>query len=178
MSHDPTDDEPFDGPSRSQLRREALAVLALAEALVDLPDAELQRMPLDDDLVGEVRRARAVPQQIARKRQIQYLAKQMRKLDDEALAPLRAALAHDRAQMRRAAADLHQVERWRDRLIAEGDDAIGAWLALHPAADRQQLRALVRQAKLEADRSKPPRASRELFRLLRETSAAEPDDGV
>lgn len=172
MSFDPTDDDAFDGPSRSQLRREALAVFALAEALVALPDAELARMPLDADLVDEVRRTRAVSQQIARKRQVQFLAKQMRRLDDEALAPLRAALAHDRTQMRRAAADLHHVERWRDRLLAEGDEAIGEWLALHPAGDRQQLRALVRQAKAEADRAKPPRAARELFRLLRETHAA------
>lgn len=174
MSFDPTDDDAFDGPSRSQLRREALAVFALAEALVALPDAELQRMPLEAGLVDEVRRTRAVPQQIARKRQMQFLAKQMRKLNEEALAPLRAALAHDRAQMRRAAADLHHVERWRDRLIAGGDEAIGEWLVLHPSGDRQQLRALVRQAKLEAERAKPPRAARELFRLLREARADAP----
>ncbi|HNR91212.1 MAG TPA: ribosome biogenesis factor YjgA, partial [Dokdonella sp.] len=130
MSFDPTDDDTFDGPSRSQLRREALAVFALAEALVALPDAELVRMPLDADLVDEVRRARAVSQQIARKRQVQFLAKQMRRLDEDALAPLRAALAHDRAQMRRAAADLHHVERWRDRLLADGDD--GCLLAYGP----------------------------------------------
>ncbi len=52
------------------MRREALDVLKLAQALVLLSDAQLSHVPLDDDLLAEVRRARAVTQQIARKRQI------------------------------------------------------------------------------------------------------------
>ena len=156
-----------DAPSRSQLRREALDVLKLAQALVDLTDAQLTHVPLNDDLIDEVRRARTVTQQIARKRQTQFLAKQMRKIDDSELDAIRAALEQDKNTARRDAAALHRVEQRRDLLIEGGDDALNEFIALYPDADRQHLRTLARQARIERERSAPPHASRELFRQLR-----------
>jgi ribosome-associated protein len=153
--------------SRSQRRREALDVLKLAHSLSEMSDAQLKSIPLSDDLRDEVRRARAVTQQIARKRQNQFLAKQMRRLDDDELDAIRAAIKHDRDR-RRETAELHQVETWRERLIAEGDDALSILLAAHPQADRQQLRQLARQARIEREQNKPLHAYRELFRQLRE----------
>jgi ribosome-associated protein len=158
----------YNGPSRSQLRREALDVLKLAQTLVGLSEAQLSHVPLDENLLDEIRRARAVTQQIARKRQIQYLAKQLRRLDDEQLEPIRAKLDNDRQQSRLEAAGLHQAEQWRDRLIAEGDEALTELLGAHPDADRQHLRQLARQAKIERDQNRPPHAQRELFRILRQ----------
>jgi ribosome-associated protein len=154
--------------SRSQRRREALDVLELAHALVALSDAQLKAMPLSDDLLDEVRQARAVKQQIAHKRQTQFLAKQMRRLDDDEIEAIRAALDRDRGLARRETAALHQLEAWRDRLIEEGDEALGELLVRFPQADRQQLRQLARQARAEREQNKPLHAYRELFRLLRE----------
>lgn len=164
----PAGGEALDAPSRSKLRREALDVLRLAQGLVELTDAQLGRIPLTEDLLDEVRRARAVTQQIARKRQTQFLAKQMRKLDEVELGSVRAALERDRNAARREAAGLHRIEQWRDRLIDGGDDALGEFLAQHPESDRQHLRTLARQARVERERNKPPHAARELFRTLRE----------
>ncbi len=171
MMHEHDTDDEFHGdepPSRSQLRREALDVLKLAHALVDLSEAQLARMPLDEDVRAEVLRARAVTQQIARKRQTQYVAKQMRKLDDSELDAIRATLEHDRDRARRDTAALHRVELWRDRLIAEGDEALNAFMSEFPTGERQQLRQLARQGKSERDANRSPHAQRELFRILRE----------
>lgn len=154
--------------SRSQKRREALDVLKLAHALVELSDAQLARVPLSDELRDEVMRARAVTQQIARKRQTQFLAKHLRRREDE-LEPVRAMLEHDRDHSRRETAHLHRVEQWRDRLIADGDNALTELLQHFPHGDRQHLRQLARQARAERDANKPPHAQRELFRALRET---------
>ncbi|WP_440222360.1 ribosome biogenesis factor YjgA [Dokdonella sp. MW10] len=172
MSDETHDDDTFDGPSRSQQRRDAIAVFKLAEQLVALPEARLARLPLPEDILEEVRKARLIRQQIAHKRQVQFLAKHMRRLDDEDLAPVRALLDNDRQQSYRQTAALHQLEAWRDRLLAEGDEALTAWFEAHPDADRQQLRNLVRQARHEAEKGKPPRAARELFRTLREQHEA------
>lgn len=168
--HESEDDteNPYDGPSRSQLRREALDVLKLAQALAALSDAQLAHVPLDDDLLSEVRRTRAVTQQIARKRQTQFLAKQMRKLDDAELDAIRAALENDREHARRETAALHRVETWRERLIGEGDEALTELLQQFPSADRQHLRQLARKARLEREQNKPLHAFHELFRALRE----------
>lgn len=168
---DPAPELPDDddlAPSRSQLRRDALEVFKLAETLASLSDAELSRVPLADDMRDEVVRTRAVTSHIARKRATQFLAKQLRKLDDADLAPIRAALDNDRAKAHHEAAALHRLEAWRTRLIDEGDAALDELLALHPSADRQHLRQLARNARAERDREKPLHAYRELFRALRE----------
>jgi len=167
-SRDLSPDDDALPPSRSQQRRDALAIFDLAETLASLSDAELSRVPLADELRDEVLRTRAVTSHIARKRATQFLAKQLRKLDETDLEPIRAALEHDRVTAHQEAASLHRLEGWRDRLIAEGDAALDELLALHPSADRQHLRQLARNARAERDREKPLHAYRELFRELRE----------
>ena len=169
------EEEAEHGPSRGEQRRQALAVLELAQRLVERSDADLARIPLDDDLRELVLTSKRITAQIARKRQVQYLAKHMRRRDDEALAAIRAALEHDKADGRREAQALHQVEYWRDRLIADGDEALGEFVDAHPHADRQRLRQLARNAHHEKLKNKPPHAYRELFRELRELLAA-PDE--
>jgi ribosome-associated protein len=164
--HDPGFPGDESEPSRSQLRRDALDILKLAEALASMPEPLLERLALDDALADEVRRTRAVTSHIARKRQTQFLAKQLRRLEPEALAPIREALSTDREQARRNAAALHRVERWRERLLTEGDEALADLLAAFPDADRQHLRQLVRNALAERKADKPPRAYRELFHAL------------
>lgn len=155
-------------PSRSQLRRDALDIFKLAEALAALGDAQLARVPLDDELRAEVLRTRAIKSHIAHKRQAQFLAKQLRKLDDEEIEAIRGALSQDREKAHRETAAMQRIEVWRDRLIDEGDDALAEFIASHPTADRQHLRQLARNALAERKANKPPHAFRELFRALRD----------
>lgn len=163
------------GPSRGERRREALAVLELARRLVEQSDARLAQIPMDEDLRELVIASKKITAQIARKRQVQYLAKHMRRREDEALAAIRAALEHDKADHRREAQALHAVEYWRDRLVDEGDAALAELLDAHPQADRQHLRQLARNAHQERLKNKPPHAFRELFRELRDLLSAAPD---
>ncbi|MBB5206949.1 ribosome biogenesis factor YjgA [Chiayiivirga flava] len=157
----------FLGPSRSQQRREALAIFDLAEVLVGLTDGQLAPIPMPDELRDLVRDSRRITAPIARKRQLQFLAKHMRREEDETLDAIRRALQHDRDEARRDTAALHQLEAWRDRLLAEGDPALAELLQAHPHPDRQHLRQLVRNAKEERLKNKPPHAFRELFRELK-----------
>lgn len=170
-------DEDADEPSRSQKRREALDVFKLAEALAGLSEPQLARLPMSEDIREEVRRTRAVTQHIARKRQTQFLAKQLRRRPEE-IEPLREALDEDRHVANRSAAELHRIEAWRLRLMSDGDVGFGDFVSQYPQVDRQQLRQLIRAVDDEMENGKPPRAFRELFRLLRETieQAAERSD--
>lgn len=161
-------DEPAAAPSRSQLRREALDIFKLAEALASIGEAELARIPLSDEVRDETQRTRAISAHIARKRQTQFLAKQLRKLDDDAIEAIRNALGSDREKAHREAAAMHRIETWRERLLGEGDDALAEFISMHASADRQHLRQLVRNALAERKANKPPHAYRELFRALRE----------
>lgn len=157
----------FRGPSRSQRRREALDVLGLAEQLAGLSEAELARLPVPEALLPHIAQARRITSHIARKRELAYLAKQMRREDEEALDALRDALDASGETARREIAAMHRAEDWRERLIAKGDPALAELLAGYPDADRQALRQLVRNAAAERAKGKPPRAQRELFRMVR-----------
>ncbi|MGQ7951894.1 ribosome biogenesis factor YjgA, partial [Providencia huashanensis] len=65
---------------------------------------------------------------------------------------------------------LHKIEDLRTRLLEGGDEVIEDVVALFPSTDRQQLRALVRNAKKERETNKPPKAFRQIFQYLKEQS--------
>ena len=167
----------FLGHSRSQQRREALEVLTLGDRLSALSDAQLDRLPIPDELLPHIRDTRRITSHVARKRQLAFLAKQMRREDDATLAAIRDALDAGGASARREVAAMHRLETWRERLLADGDAALAELLAEHPAADRQRLRQLVRNALEERGRGKPPHAYRELFRELRELLLQDAESG-
>jgi len=162
----------FLGTSRSQQRREALEVLALGEKLVSLTPAQLARLPVPESLLPHIEDARRITAHIAHKRQLAFLAKQMRREDDETLEALRDALDANSETARREVATMHRMERWRERLLDEGDDALAELLEEYPHADRQHLRQLLRNAREEKLRNKPPRAYREIFQVLRDLAQA------
>ena len=168
----------FFSPSRSEQRRAALDVLELGEQLVAMTATQLGRLPIPEELLPHIRETQRITSFGARKRQLAYLAKQMRKLDDEALDAIRDAMSKDGEAARRETAALHRVEALRDALLGDdGDAALTDLLAAHPPADRQQLRQLLRNVREERAKNKPPRAFRELFRVLRELQAGDGDAG-
>ena len=172
---DPHWEEEAEGPSKSQLKREAHALLELGRTLVELPEARLNALPLDADLRAAVELARRIHARSGRKRQIQYIGKLLRRGEPQ---PIIDALEGFRQEDRRAARAFHQLEDWRERFIHEGDDAVGDWLAQYPDTDRQHLRQLIRQAQKDYHDNKP-KGPRALFRFLREVSeqqAAAPGD--
>jgi len=156
------------GPSRSEQRRAALDVLALAQQLVGLSAAQLAKLPIPEDLLPHIRETQRITSHVAHKRQLAFLAKQMRREDDATLDAIRDGLDAGGEAGRRETALLHRIEGWRDRLLADGDVALADLLVEHPDADRQHLRQLLRNAVEERNRNKPPHAARELFRVLRE----------
>lgn len=170
----------FLGPSRTQQRGEALEIRSLAEKLVALPSAQLARLPIPEDLMPHIVETQRITSHIAHKRQLQFLAKQMRREDDEVLEAIRDAMDEGGEAARRETALLHRAEQWRDRLLSGGDEALADLLDEFPTADRQKLRQLVRNANDERAKNKPPRAFRELFRevreLLADASAAQDGD--
>jgi len=173
----------FLGPSRSEQRREALDIRSLGEKLVALAPAHLAKLPIPEELLEHIYDTQRITSHIAHKRQLQFLAKQMRRESDETLDAIRDAMEVGGDAAKRETALLHTVETWRARLLEDGDAALADLLSEFPAADRQHLRQLVRNAGEERKKNKPPHAYRELFRELRELLAdseatSGEDDGV
>ncbi len=161
------------GPSRTQQRREALAILTLAGQLIELPPSKLAKLALPDDVRREIDITRRITSHGAKKRQLAFLAKVMRRYDDEDFAAVRAELGENREKQRQETAAMHRLEAMRERLLSEDESALSELITGHPQVDRQRLRSLVRQARIEKDTpNKPPRAYREIFQLLKDLAEA------
>lgn len=151
--------------SKSQRKRDMLALQELGEHLVKLKPEQLAKVPLPEDLEQAILEAQRIKSRSAHKRQLQFIGRIMRDIDAE---PIQQAMETLEARSAQAAARLHLLEQWRERLIEEGDAALGELLAEHPHADRQHLRQLIRKAKKEHTQSGPHTHARALFRYLRE----------
>jgi ribosome-associated protein len=153
--------------SKTQQKRAMLELQALGAALVELPQTRLSAMHLPAALAAAIAEARRMTRHEAKRRQLQYIGKLMRSIDAE---PIREQLAALRGESAQAAAQHRRLEDWRSRLLAD-DGALTAFAEEFPRADLQALRAAIRNARKEQAASKPPRAYRELFRLVREAAA-------
>lgn len=156
-------------PSKTQRKREMLALQELGAELLALNDEQLAALALPDNLRDALAAAKRITRFEARRRQLQYIGKLMRAVDPE---PIRARLDLWKTPAREHTARLHQIEHWRERLLA-GEAAVAEFIERHPHADAQQLRALVRGTLRERNANQPPRSYRALFQLLRDILAEE-----
>lgn len=158
------------GPkSKQQQKREAEAVQALGTAIVGLPathfNALVAKLVLPDQLCNALTECRAIKAHEGRRRQLQYIGKLMRGID---AAPIQQALAEFERGGHVASTQTHHIERWRERLLAEGDEAFKELLQTYPEADAARLQKLILSARKEFIQKQPPRAARMLFKYLRE----------
>ena len=159
MTLKPQDDLP-QRDSKSKRKRQMTALQKIGEKLVSLPAAQLAKIPLDSILAKAIADARTINSREGKRRQLQYIGRLMRDSDYE---PIQTALDKLELKSQQSKARLHQIERWRDKLIAEDDKAFQAFVEEHPESNRQELRQLIRNAK-KAVRG----ADTELFRYLRD----------
>ncbi|HMV17329.1 MAG TPA: ribosome biogenesis factor YjgA [Rhodocyclaceae bacterium] len=170
--HSHHDDDEDTGPSKSQLKRDSQALQELGQELAALGKERLAKVPLDEDLRDAVRDYQRFPSHEAKRRQLQYIGKLMRHVDP---APIRAALDAFKGVSAEENARMHRLEALRTRLL-DDEKTLHDIATAHPGADLQHLRVLRRNALKERELGKPPRAFRELFRVLRELEGAPDND--
>lgn len=168
MTHPPVDNDT--PPSKSERKRQMSGLQDMGAELLELSEQQLAQIELPDSLREAVSAARQITKFEARRRQLQYIGKLMRSVDPE---PIRAQLDLWKNTSDEHKAWLHQLERWRDRLLAD-EAALHELVVAHPQADVQQLRTLIRNTVRERELNKPPRSYRALFQLLREILAEKP----
>lgn len=159
--------------TRGEKKDRAQRLEKLGEALVKLSAGKLARVELPEDLRSAVLEARRITAHGGYRRQIQFIGRIMRSVDARPIAAQLEAMLQEEAP---SSAAFRAAERWRDRLIADGDAALAALVGEQPDADRTALRQLARQAVVEQKNGKPPHASRALFRALHALMRAV-DDG-
>ncbi|NOU26187.1 MAG: DUF615 domain-containing protein [Methylotenera sp.] len=150
--------------SKTKLKAEADAQQELGIRLSELPKDKLLKLDLPEDVLTAVLDTKKITANGAIRRHRQYLGRLMREIDN---APILEQLARWDGKHTAENAYFHGLERWRDRMIADSN-VLAEFMALYPKTDSQQLRTLIRNAQKELVASKPPKSSREIFKLLRE----------
>jgi ribosome-associated protein len=140
--------------SRTDMKRESDALQKLGEDLLDLRSDLLARLQLSDKLLDALIEARRITNFEGKRRQMQYIGKIMRKLEESKIAAIHAAMEEQRGGSPTEKLTVMQTEQWRDRLMSE-DGALAEWLDSFPETDTQQIRALIRQARKDVASSAP-----------------------
>ncbi|CAG9174873.1 hypothetical protein LMG23992_02807 [Cupriavidus laharis] len=166
-------DEP---KSKSQKKRDMTALQDLGAELEALPKDRLARVPMPEALADAIHEARRTTSHEGKRRQMQFVGKVMRGLEDDEVDAIRRALEGFKGTSKAETARLHLIERWRELLLAD-DDALTRFLAEHPGIDVQTLRNIIRSARKEKELAKPPRYFRELFQAIK-TALEEKDNAA
>ena len=151
--------------SKSQRKRESLALQELGESLATLAPGDLARVPMWPELEAAVTDARGLVR-AARRRQIRYIARLLR---DGEPGPIAQAVETVRRPGRREAIRHRRIERLRDALMQD-DRALDDMRAAVPDLDVRQLRRLVAAARRDRDNEPGSSSGRRLFRFLRDRS--------
>jgi ribosome-associated protein len=163
-------------PNKTLIKKEIGVLFKLAEEMSVLSAAHLKSLELPEKIHKAVVEVSVMKLNGARKRLLKFIAGQLHKMDVD---PILERLARIKTQSAHVVREHHITERWRDRLIAEGNDAVTELMDEFPHADRQKLRHWVRNAQKEAELAAPPRSSRLLYQYLKALLSAsdEEDEG-
>jgi ribosome-associated protein len=160
-------EQEYERPSKSQLKRDMTALQKLGAELVSQPKDRVMRVPMPEDVRDAILDCQRIKDHEGRRRQLQFVGKKMRTLDEDELAAIQKVLDSWKGQSKSETASMHALERRREKLLAD-DGALTELKARHPEVDMQQLRTLIRNARREQAENKPPKAYREIFQILKQ----------
>lgn len=152
-------------PSKTKIKKQMHDLRDLGEELTELGKDQIAQLDIPETLRDAIREMGRIKSFGAKRRQMQYIGKLMRDVDT---APIIAKLNTWKGISQQHIGYMHQLERWRERLL-EGDSALTELLTAYPETDVQRLRTLIRNTLKEREAGKPAKNFRELFQVLRET---------
>lgn len=161
MEHDSSDQ-----PSKSQIKKAMHDIQKIGQSLLELSATQLAKVPMPDNLRQAIEHGQTLKKNNeSMRRHLQYIGKLMREIE---LAPILAAVQKIQMHRDQRTKEFHAVEKWRDQMIAKGDDALNEFIQLYPDTDRQQLRQLIRNAQHDRAQEKKTGGELALFRYLRD----------
>ena len=136
------------GPSKSQIKREMHALQELGKRICELPKKQLAKVPISETMREAVAEWDRISKNEAKRRHLQYVGKVMRTEDAEAIQEALDLLDPSSDVYNRI---LHQQEKWREKLILGGKDALSEFCEQFEVTDIQHLRQLIRNAVKEQE---------------------------
>ncbi|MGK5046794.1 ribosome biogenesis factor YjgA [Janthinobacterium sp. GB4P2] len=160
-------EQEYERPSKSELKRQMTVLQKMGEELVNEARDRVKRVPMPEDVREAILECQMIRDHEGRRRQLQYVGKKMRTLDEEEVAAIQRTIDSWKGLSKADTANMHAMERRRDKLLTD-DKALTVLLSENPELDVQHLRTLIRNARKEQAENKPPKAFREIFQILKE----------
>lgn len=160
--HLSTEDFDEQTKSKSQVKRDMLALQQAGLRLTQLNEQQLAKIELDSTLLNAIRDFQNIRKNEAKRRQLQYIGRIMRNVDAE---PILHALNTFESGKKENAQYFHNIERWRDQLLKHPSSTT-EFLEKFPHTNSQHLRQLIRNA--ATNKTPNPSHGRKLFRYLKE----------
>jgi ribosome-associated protein len=160
-------EQEYERPSKSELKRQMTVLQKLGEELVNEARDRVKRVPMPEDVRDAILECQLIKDHEGRRRQLQYVGKKMRTLDEEEVAAIQRTIDSWKGLSKADTAAMHAMERRRDKLLTD-DKALTVLLSENPELDVQHLRTLIRNARKEQAENKPPKAYREIFQILKQ----------
>ncbi len=153
--------------SKSQIKRELLALKDLGKELLKLPVKDLDKLNLSERLYEALVKAQGMTKG-ALKRQTGTIGGLMVHEDyDE----IKLSIDKIRQQHNGEIKQFHQLEIWRDQLLTGDNEVMTTLRNRFEAFDIQHVRQLIRNANKEVEQEKPPKSARILFKYLQQLSS-------
>ena len=152
-------DQEYERPSKSELKRQSNELQKLGEQLIEAPRDRVKRVPMPEEVRDAILTCQTITNHEGRRRQLQFVGKLMRSLDEEEVAVIQRTIESWKGTSKAEAAALHALERRRDKLLAD-DNALTVLLSEHPELDVQHLRALIRNRPRTSRRKPTVKSSR------------------
>ncbi|MBB5368040.1 MULTISPECIES: ribosome biogenesis factor YjgA [unclassified Janthinobacterium] len=160
-------EQEYERPSKSELKRQMNELQKLGEELVNEARDRVKRVPMPEDVRDAILECQLIKDHEGRRRQMQYVGKKMRTLDEEEVAAIQRTIDSWKGLSKADTAAMHAMERRRDKLLTD-DKALTVLLQENPELDVQHIRTLIRNARKEQAENKPPKAYREIFQILKQ----------
>lgn len=155
-----------DRPNKTQIKKDIARLNTLGEEISTLSETQISTLNLPEKLEVAIKEVAKMPHRSARKRQLKFIAQQLHKIEDD-VEIIFEKVAKFKNKSSHAAREHHLIEKWRDRLLKEGQGALTELLDEYPHTDSQHLRQLIRNAQKEFAAGKPPKSSRLIYRELK-----------
>ncbi len=129
--------------SKTQRKKDALALQALGDKLTYFSPSQLSKLPLTEAVIAAIEEYNLLPKKHgARKRQLQLIGRLMRSCDYEIVSLAMEQLPRNDAQEPQ---DLRNSGDLSEKILTEGNAEINAAIKEHGNLDRQKLRRLYRE---------------------------------
>ena len=145
--------------SKTALKNEAKDVHAFGKILVGLTDKQISQIELPENVHEAIKELKKLKKNSAQKRQSLYLAKLLRDID---LSEAQQFVDHLKFESQTEIKKFHQVEIWRNKLIADISN-LTDFVNLSPAVDIQQLRKLILNSQKRDKKRKRQKISKRTF---------------